>query len=68
MAKRDDLILYITRQIAEYIDTPREVRKQRRQEGRGKSREPWAFRWFGMLPVSLRMWLDGWKRGPGGEK
>ncbi|WP_438448662.1 YqzE family protein [Gorillibacterium sp. sgz5001074] len=62
MAKSDDLVKYITQQVVTYIDTPREVRRQMRQERRSKRREePWSSRWFGLLPLSLKL-IFGKKR------
>ena len=52
MANSNDLIKYITERVVTYIDTPKEVRKK----GRGK--EPWTVRWFGMIPFSLSLWKD----------
>lgn len=55
MASGSDLIKYVTERIVEYMDTPREQRKDRSGDKRNK--EPWSYRWFGMLPASMRMWL-----------
>lgn len=56
MAKSEDLVKYITQQVVTYIDTPREVRRQLKQERRTRRREePWGSRWFGMLPLSLKL-------------
>lgn len=58
MAKSDDLVKYITQQVVTYMDTPREVRRRQRQDRRTKRREePWSYRWFGMLPLSIRLWF-----------
>jgi len=59
LAKSDDLVIYIVKKVGEYIDTPREVRKQRRAEVRPKEREAWSRRWFGMIPISMKLWMDG---------
>ncbi len=55
MADRDDLIKYITQRVVTYIDTPKEQRKQLRSN---VPKESWSYRWFGMLGMSLEMWLS----------
>ncbi len=52
MAKGDELVKYITERVVDYVETPREVRRER-----SKGREPWANRWFGMIPFSLSLWF-----------
>jgi hypothetical protein len=56
MAKGDELIKYITERFVTYIETPKEVRREQRVNRRPK--EPWKYRWFGMLPLSIEIWLD----------
>ncbi|WP_018750664.1 YqzE family protein [Paenibacillus sanguinis] len=51
MAKGDELVKYITERVVDYVETPREVRRER-----SKPREPWTQRWFGMIPFSLSLW------------
>ncbi|ULL19699.1 YqzE family protein [Paenibacillus sp. H1-7] len=58
MAKADELVKYVTEQFVIYMETPREVRKQTKASIR-QSREQWQYRWFGMLPIAARMWVDG---------
>lgn len=57
MAKSDDLIKYITERVVTYIDTPRDVRREKRKLVK-RRKEHWAVRWFGMVPFSIRMWVD----------
>ncbi|PZE20917.1 YqzE family protein [Paenibacillus xerothermodurans] len=57
MAKGDELVKYVAEQFIDYIETPREVRKEAKAS-RKERRERWQYRWFGMLPVALRMWTD----------
>ncbi|MDF2923965.1 MAG: hypothetical protein K0R57_2879 [Paenibacillaceae bacterium] len=55
--KGDDLVKYITERAVTYIDMPKDIRRQYRQERRIKKRElHWSYRWFGMLPFSLGLW------------
>lgn len=57
MAKSDELVTYITQRIVRYMETPRDVRRQRKE-----IREPWYTKWFGMLPFALSMWIKSSRR------
>ncbi|ANS73893.1 hypothetical protein AWM70_04325 [Paenibacillus yonginensis] len=58
MAKGDELVRYITERVVHYVETPKEVRRVRKQV-----KEPWSTKWFGMIPASLSMWgQDVFKR------
>ncbi|CAG7651017.1 YqzE family protein [Paenibacillus allorhizosphaerae] len=61
MAKSDELVKYLTVQVVKYIETPKDVRKQVRA-GRKEVREQWQYRWFGLLPVTLRVWRERYFR------
>ncbi|WP_410769522.1 YqzE family protein [Fontibacillus sp. BL9] len=52
MAKGDELVKYITERVVDYVETPRDVRKER-----SRGREPWVNRWFGMIPFSISLWM-----------
>lgn len=52
MAKSDELVKYITQRVVRYIDTPKDERK-----GRAKAKEPWAMKWFGMIPYAFSLWV-----------
>jgi len=54
VASGNDLIRHITERVVRYIDTPREVRWEAKNTG--KPKEMWQYRWFGMLPVTVRVW------------
>jgi len=58
LAKSDELVKYVTEQLLHYMETPREVRKQNRANYKA-AREHWKYRWFGMLPAALQMWVNG---------
>ncbi|GIP37926.1 hypothetical protein J31TS4_12060 [Paenibacillus sp. J31TS4] len=60
--KTDEFVQYLTERVVVYIDTPREVRRQLRQERRSRYKEPWPLRWFGLLPYALSMWISQRKR------
>lgn len=51
MGKSNDLIKYITQQVVTYMGTPKETRKA----SRAQKKEHWGVRWFGMVPVSMKM-------------
>lgn len=51
-----DLVQYITEKMVNYIETPKEERKQNRKLRHPK--EPWLNRWFGVVPFALSMWLE----------
>ncbi|AQR79565.1 YqzE family protein [Paenibacillus larvae] len=53
--KGDDLVKYITERVITYIDTPRELRKEKRKQQKAQ-KEPWTTRWFGLLPLSISLW------------
>ncbi|MDP9676798.1 hypothetical protein J2W97_002793 [Paenibacillus jamilae] len=58
MAKSDELVTYITQRIVRYMETPRDVRRSQKQ-----AKEPWVSKWFGMLPLALKMWITSTRRG-----
>jgi hypothetical protein len=58
LAKSDELVKYVTVKLLDYIETPREIRKQVKASQK-VAREHWKYRWFGMLPLAIRMWADG---------
>lgn len=44
-------IEYMMERLLWYLETPRVVRKELKQQ----HREPWTYRWFGMIPFSIKM-------------
>jgi hypothetical protein len=54
MASGGDLIKYITQRVVTYIDTPKEARKEIHSS---KPKEPWKYRWFGMLGMAIDIWM-----------
>lgn len=50
--KGDELVKYITERVVDYVETPKEVRRER---SRGK--QSWSQTWFGMIPFSISLWL-----------
>jgi hypothetical protein len=60
----DDLVKYLTEQFVQYIETPKDERKQAKAAAKA-SREPWLTRWFGWGPASFLIW---WRsKGPKGR-
>ncbi|WP_027085213.1 YqzE family protein [Cohnella panacarvi] len=50
--KKDDYLKYMTeRAVAYWSPEAAEIRQARKQR-----REPWATRWFGVLPFGVSMW------------
>ncbi|MFD2670583.1 YqzE family protein [Marinicrinis sediminis] len=52
-ASGKDLIKYVTEQFVRYLETPVDQRKAQRRLR--KERETWSSRWFGMMPISVKM-------------
>ncbi|MNP59361.1 hypothetical protein D3C76_1543510 [compost metagenome] len=53
----DDLVKYITEKVVVYMEDPRASRERRKAE-----KQPWAQRWFGMLPLGLSIWRSKWTK------
>jgi hypothetical protein len=47
-----EYLKYLTRTFVQYVETPKEERRQQRQP-----RETWSTRWFGAIPMSIRLFL-----------
>lgn len=52
--KGAELIKYITEQVVTYIDDPKSKKSQLNRQ----HKEPWQYRWFGLLPMALCLWFD----------
>ncbi|WMT39355.1 YqzE family protein [Paenibacillus sp. D2_2] len=50
--KSDELVRYITERVVDYVETPKEVRRER-----SHSKPSWAQTWFGMIPFSISLWF-----------
>lgn len=46
----NDIVKYLTQEFVKFIDTPKNERKK-------KPKEQWSSRWFGMIPMAIRMFL-----------
>ncbi|WP_299087969.1 YqzE family protein [uncultured Metabacillus sp.] len=60
----NDYVKYVTQQIVKYMDTPKEARKQLREERKNveTSSTFYSNRWFGVLPFSLKLMLNKRKK------
>lgn len=45
-----DYLKYLTKTFFEYVETPAAERRQRKE-----ARESWGTRWFGVIPMSIRL-------------
>lgn len=54
----DDLVKYITEKVVVYMEDPRASRARKKAE-----KQPWAEKWFGMLPLGLSIWRSKWSHG-----
>jgi len=52
----NDYIKYITQQLVQYYDKPKELRKQQREDKKDL-KSSFSFRWFGVIPYALSMLL-----------
>lgn len=43
-----DLVKFLTQEFVKYVETPKTQRHK-------KSNEAWSSRWFGMIPMSIKM-------------
>ncbi|WP_073153336.1 YqzE family protein [Seinonella peptonophila] len=49
-----DWISYIMHRFANYIETPRVERKELKLQ----RKEKWSHRWFGLVPFSMKMYVN----------
>lgn len=50
--KTNDYLKFLTQTFVSYIDQPKEVKEKARQE-RKEEKEPFLYKWFGILPYVL---------------
>ncbi|MDT2045488.1 YqzE family protein [Priestia aryabhattai] len=60
--KTNDYVKYVTQQLVQYMDQPKEIRKTKRIEKK-EARDPFFNRWFGMIPLSFQIWYRNTKKG-----
>ncbi|WP_234410410.1 YqzE family protein [Caldalkalibacillus mannanilyticus] len=49
-----DLIKYLTRELVQYVDTPKDER-QKRKEARKTQNSSWSYHWFGVIPIAIKL-------------
>ncbi|WP_121662818.1 YqzE family protein [Metabacillus litoralis] len=56
----NDYVKYVTQQIVKFMDTPKETRKQQRQERKDldASSSYYSNRWLGVLPFAVRLLMN----------
>lgn len=47
-----EYLKFLTRMFVQYVETPKEERRQRKVP-----RESWSSRWFGAIPMSIKLLL-----------
>jgi len=47
-----ELVKYMTERFIRYMETPRETRRNAR------AAQPWQYRWFGMMPITFKVWFS----------
>ncbi|SMO49296.1 YqzE family protein [Melghirimyces algeriensis] len=52
-----DYLKFLVQEVVKHMDTPKEQRKEKRMNRRQK-RLPWAYRWFGMVPLGMKMFAS----------
>ncbi|MBT2687071.1 YqzE family protein [Bacillus sp. ISL-47] len=55
--KSNEYVKYITQTVVKYIDQPKDERKKHRMEKKDM-KEPFLFRWFGVLPYIFYLALN----------
>ncbi|WP_270179252.1 YqzE family protein [Alkalihalobacillus sp. CinArs1] len=52
----NDLVKFMTQQVVSYIDQPKEERVNQREK-RKAAKQPFLFRWFGVIPLAIGMFI-----------
>ncbi|WP_226680033.1 YqzE family protein [Sutcliffiella horikoshii] len=52
--KTNDYVKYVTQQLVTYMDQPKEVKREQRQQ-RKQERSPIAYQLFGVIPFAIMM-------------
>jgi hypothetical protein len=60
----NDYVKYVTQQIVKYMDTPKETRKQQREERKHieTSTTFYSNRWLGVLPFAIKLMMNKRKK------
>ncbi|ACJ33290.1 YqzE family protein [Anoxybacillus flavithermus] len=52
----NDYVKFMTEQVVKYLDQPKDERKKQRQqkkEFRKQQKQPFLYRWFGVIPYAI---------------
>lgn len=60
MSSTNDYVKYVTQQLVKYMDTPKETRKQQKEERKIQdlTTSYYSNRWFGVLPFALKLLIN----------
>ncbi len=50
----NDYVKYVTQQVVTYMDSPKQDRLQKKMQRRNE-KEPFLQKWFGVVPVSIKL-------------
>lgn len=56
LMKTNDYVKYVTQQLVSYMDQPKEIKKEQRQQ-RKLERSPVVYQLFGIIPFALKMFI-----------
>ncbi|PTX65030.1 YqzE-like protein [Melghirimyces profundicolus] len=52
-----DYLKFLVQEMVKYMDTPKDQRKEQRIMRRDQ-RLPWIYRWFGIIPFGMKMYVE----------
>ena len=54
--KTNDYVRFITQEMVKRMDQPRDILEEEKARKK-QEREPRASKWFGMIPMSISLWM-----------
>ncbi|MGG3798106.1 YqzE family protein [Metabacillus fastidiosus] len=58
----NDYVKYVTQQLVKYMDTPKEERKQKKEEKKKLDVQPYSNQWLGILPFAFKLMVNKKKK------
>ncbi|MEC2078499.1 YqzE family protein [Metabacillus fastidiosus] len=58
----NDYVKYVTQQLVKYMDTPKEERKQKKEEKKIVDVQPYSNQWLGILPFAFKLMVNKKKK------
>ncbi|MED4400913.1 YqzE family protein [Metabacillus fastidiosus] len=58
----NDYVKYVTQQLVKYMDTPKEERKQKKEEKKKVDVQPYSNQWLGILPFAFKLMVNKKKK------